>query len=237
MRSSRRCTFLLAASGWPPPLLVAPPTSSPCAPAVSQPKVAPSVTASLLRLLLEGRSLLRRQRLARPSPLAGTGVQLADPFAGGVAAPAGIAGYKPGHFMNQLVLLHATEHGSMKTKYSTVEKPLQEFVRFDLVPLTLPDEFGFTNKFSEYEACEPFAVGDHLDGLMFFNGPLVREGKNMLDRGIRAIMGRIVKGPRQQGQDAPVQIIEASPEDKAYFDAWWAQCSPEYKGTFTSWYR
>lgn len=136
------------------------------------------------------------------------------------AAPAGVAGYKPGHFMGQLVLMHCTEHGSMKTAYSTEEKPKQEFVKVDVIPLTLPEEFGFTNKFGEYEPCEPFEVGDRLDDLMFFNGPLVREGKRMLDRDISWILGRIVKGERKQGQDAPVMIVPADEEDQAIYNEW-----------------
>ncbi|AGT12785.1 hypothetical protein PHELEMICH_48 [Mycobacterium phage Phelemich] len=136
------------------------------------------------------------------------------------AAPAGITGYKPLHFLNQLVLIHTTEHGAMKTAYSTVEKPLQEFVKVDLIPLTLPEEFGFTNKFGEYEACEPFEVGDRLDDLMFFNGPLVREGKRMLDRNISWVLGRIAKGERKPNQDAPVIIVPATEEDQAIYNEW-----------------
>jgi len=136
------------------------------------------------------------------------------------AAPAGIQAYKPGHFMDQLVLLHATEAGSMKTAYSTEEKPKQEFVKFDVIPLTLPEEFGFTNKFGEYEPCEPFEVGDRIDDCMFFNGPLVREGKRMLQRDISWILGRIVKGERKQGQDAPVMIVPADEEDQEIYNQW-----------------
>ena len=136
------------------------------------------------------------------------------------AAPGGVTGYKPLHFLNQLVLIHCTEHGEMKTAYSTAEKPMQEFIKVDVIPMTLPEEFGFTNKFGEYEACEPFEVGDRLDDLMFFNGPLVREGKRMLDRNIAWVLGRIVKGDRKANQDAPVMIVAATEEDQAIYNAW-----------------
>lgn len=136
------------------------------------------------------------------------------------AAPAGIAGYKPLHFLDQLVLMHTTEHGSMKTAYSTPEKPLQEFVKVDIIPLTLPDEFGFTNKFGEYEACEEFEVGDRIDDLLFFNGPLVREGKRMLDRDISWVLGRIRKGERKPNQDAPIILVAATEEDQAIYNEW-----------------
>lgn len=141
------------------------------------------------------------------------------------AAPAGIAGYKPLHFLDQLILMHTTEHGSMRTAYSTEEKPKQEFVKVDVIPLTLPDEFGFTNKFGEYEACEPFEVGDRLDDLMFFNGPLVREGKRMLDRDISWVLGRIVKGERKPNQDAPVMIVPANEDDQAIYNEWRASAA------------
>lgn len=140
-----------------------------------------------------------------------------DPFA--AADPTGIAGYKPGHFMNQLVLLHPTEAGSMKT---TANKPGEEseYVRFDVIPLTLPEEFGFTNKYGEYEACEPFEVGERIEDCMFFNKPLVREGKKMLSNGTAWVLGRITKGNRKEGQDAPVILVAGSEEDKALYQEW-----------------
>lgn len=144
-----------------------------------------------------------------------------DPFAGGVADPGGSGGYKPGHFMGQLVLMHFTEVGRMKTVNSGNEEDGKSpFTRVDLIPLTLPDEFGFTNKYGEYEECDPFAVGERLDDNLFFNKPLVREGKRALDRGIPWVLGRIQKGARKEGQDAPVILVAASDEDKAIFEAW-----------------
>lgn len=148
-------------------------------------------------------------------------VAKADPFAGGVADPGGSGGYKPGHFMGQLVLMHFTEVGRMKTVNSGNEEDGKSpFTRVDLIPLTLPDEFGFTNKYGEYEECDPFAVGERLDDNLFFNKPLVREGKRALDRQIAWVLGRIQKGARKEGQDAPVILVAATDEDKAIFEAW-----------------
>lgn len=144
-----------------------------------------------------------------------------DPFAGGVADPGGTGGYKPGHFMGQLVLMHFTEVGRMKTVNSGNEEDGKSpFTRVDLIPLTLPDEFGFTNKYGEYEECDPFEVGERLDDNLFFNKPLVREGKRALDRNIAWVLGRIQKGARKEGQDAPVILVAATDEDKAIFEAW-----------------
>ncbi|QFP94667.1 hypothetical protein I5G59_gp47 [Mycobacterium phage LilMcDreamy] len=177
---------------------------------------AAKATAPAARAKADAASLPDATPMGGDKPIAKKG---ASPF-DAPAAPAGVAGYKPLHFLNQLVLMHTTEHGSMKTAYSTVEKPLQEFVKVDLIPLTLPEEFGFTNKFGEYEACEPFEVGDRLDDLMFFNGPLVREGKRMLDRDISWVLGRIVKGERRPNQDAPVMLVPATEEDQAIYNEW-----------------
>lgn len=144
-----------------------------------------------------------------------------DPFAGGVADPGGTGGYKPGHFMDQLVLIHFTEVGRMKTVNSGNEEDGKSpFTRCDLIPLTLPDEFGFTNKYGEYEECDPFEVGERLDDNLFFNKPLVREGKRALDRNIAWVLGRITKGQRKEGQDAPVILVAATDEDKAIFEQW-----------------
>lgn len=144
-----------------------------------------------------------------------------DPFAGGVSDPGGVSGLKPGHFMDQLVLVHFTEVGRMKTVNSANEEDGKSpFCRCDLIPLTLPDTFGFTNKYGEFEPCDEYAVGERLDDLMFFNKPLVREGKRALDRGIAWVLGRITKGPRKEGQDAPVILVSATDEDKAIFEAW-----------------
>jgi hypothetical protein len=148
-------------------------------------------------------------------------VAKADPFAGGVADPGGTGGYKPGHFMGQLVLMHFTEVGRMKTVNSGNEEDGKSpFTRVDLIPLTLPETFGFTNKYGEYEECDPFEVGERLDDNLFFNKPLVREGKRALDRQIAWVLGRIQKGARKEGQDAPVILVAATDEDKAIFEAW-----------------
>ena len=144
-----------------------------------------------------------------------------DPFAGGVADPGGTGGFKPGHFMDQLVLIHFTEVGRMKTVNSANEEDGKSpFTRCDLIPLTLPDQFGFTNKYGEFEECDEFEVGERLDDNLFFNKPLVREGKRALDRGIPWVLGRITKGQRKEGQDAPVILVAATDEDKAIFEAW-----------------
>lgn len=152
---------------------------------------------------------------------ASTPVAKNDPFAGGVAAPGGASGYKPGHFMGQLVLMHFTEEGRMKTVNSGNEEDGKSpFCRVDIIPLTLPDEFGFTNKYGEYEPCDPFEVGERLDDNLFFNKPLVREAKRALERQLPWVMGRIQKGARKEGQDAPVILVEATAEDTAIFEAW-----------------
>ncbi len=145
-----------------------------------------------------------------------------DPFAAGVADPGGTGGYKPGHFMNQLVLIHFTEVGRMKTVNSGNEEDGKSpFTRCDLIPLTLPEEPGkFTNKYGEVEEADPFEVGERLDDNLFFNKPLVREGKRALDRGIPWVLGRITKGQRKEGQDAPVILVAATDEDKAIFEQW-----------------
>lgn len=144
-----------------------------------------------------------------------------DPFAGGVADPGGTGGYKPGHFMDQLVLVHFTEVGRMKTVNSGNEEDGKSpFTRCDLIPLTLPEQFGFTNKYGEFEECDPYEVGERLDDNLFFNKPLVREGKRAIDRKIPWVLGRITKGARKEGQDAPVILVAATDEDKAIFEQW-----------------
>jgi hypothetical protein len=149
-------------------------------------------------------------------------VAKADPFAGNVAAPGGASGYKPGHFMGQLVLLHFTEEGRMKTVNSGNEEDGKSpFCRVDVIPLTLPEEPGkFTNKYGEVETEDPFEVGQRLDDNLFFNKPLVREAKRAIDRKLDWVIGRIDKGPRKEGQDAPVILKEATAEDMAIFEAW-----------------
>jgi hypothetical protein len=141
-----------------------------------------------------------------------------DPF--NAVAPSGVSGYKPLYFVNQLVLMHATETGSMKTSSNTPEKPTSEFVRFDIIPLTAPESFTFTNIYGDEETCEPYSPGERLDDVLIFNSALVREGKRMLDNGTHWILGRIVKGNRKEGQSAPYIIVEGDEEDQAIYQAW-----------------
>jgi hypothetical protein len=125
-------------------------------------------------------------------------------------------------FMGQLVLLHFTEEGRMKTVNSGNEEDGKSpFCRVDVIPLTLPDEPGkFTNKYGEVETEDPFEVGQRLDDNLFFNKPLVREAKRAIERKLDWVIGRIDKGPRKEGQDAPVILKEATAEDMAIFEAW-----------------
>lgn len=149
------------------------------------------------------------------APIAG---RPSDPF--NAAAPSGVSGYKPLYFVGQLVLMHATETGSMKTSSNTAEKPTSEFVRFDIIPLTAPEDFTFTNIYGDEETCEPYSPGERLDDVLIFNSALVREGKRMLDNGTAWILGRIVKGNRKEGQSAPYIIVEGDEEDQAIYQAW-----------------
>lgn len=154
-----------------------------------------------------------------------------DPYA--AADPTGISGYKPMAFLGQLVLMHATEHGSMATM---VSKPGEEseFVRFDIIPLTLPeagtpnmtvavatdDGVACLNKDGEIEVFETYEVGERIEDIMVYNKPLVREGKKALDKGTAYLLGRIVKGNKKPGQSAPYILAAGSDEDKAIYQEW-----------------
>jgi hypothetical protein len=142
-----------------------------------------------------------------------------DPY--NASDPTGVSGYKPGHFMGQLVLCNFYETGRMVTVNSAKEEDGKSpFCKLDLIPITLPSEFGFTNKHGEYEACEPFEVGERLEELMFFNKPLVREAETAIRKKRNWVLGRITKGERRPNQDAPVILAAASAEDKAIYEAW-----------------
>lgn len=162
----------------------------------------------------------------------------ADPFAN-VSDPSGISGYKPLFFMGQLVLMHATETGWMKTTANNAEKPMSEFVRYDIIPLTRPeageptklavvdkgDVFSVLNKDGDVETCEPYDAGDRIDDVLVFNAPLVREGKKALDNGTTWVLGRITKGTAKANQSAPVILIAADDDDKALFQEWRASAA------------
>ncbi|AVJ49416.1 hypothetical protein SEA_CHUNKY_50 [Mycobacterium phage Chunky] len=156
----------------------------------------------------------------------------ADPYA--AADPTGVSGYKPAFFLGQLVLMHPTEYGTMATVHDKDGKE-SEFVRFDIIPLTVPEpgtpnaqtavrldngNFGFLNRDGEVEECEPYEVGERLDDIMVFNKALAREGKKALDRGIAWVLGRIVKGVKKPNQSAPFILVAGSEEDKALYQQW-----------------
>lgn len=158
-----------------------------------------------------------------------------DPF--NAADPTGISAYKPIAFMDQLVLMHPTETGKMKTSANNAENPESEFVRFDIIALTVPqppedgtitrtpavakgDVFAVMNKDGDVETFEPYEVGERLDDVLVFNKPLVREGKKALDNGTSWILGRIKLGNKKQGQSPPVIIVAGDEEDKALYQEW-----------------
>ena len=156
-----------------------------------------------------------------------------DPF-GNVGDPTGVSGYKPGAFMGQLVLMHATETGDMKTSSNTPENPTSPYVRFDIIPLTTPAEGNPTrleaardgetvvvlNKDGEVEAFEAYEVGQRLDDVLIFNKPLVREGRKALDNGTAWVLGRITLGSKKPGQSPPVILVAADDDDRELFQAW-----------------
>lgn len=158
-----------------------------------------------------------------------------DPF--NASDPSGISGYKPIFFMGQLVLMHPTETGWMKTSSNTPENPQSEYVRFDIIPLTRPTEgsptklevvdagevFAVLNKDGDEETCEPYDVGDRIDDVLVFNKPLVREGKKALENGTAWLLGRITKGTQKQNQSAPVILVAGDEEDKAIYQEWRAK--------------
>lgn len=157
-----------------------------------------------------------------------------DPF-GNVAKPSGISGYKPISFMGQLVLLHPTETGFMKTSSNTPENPQSEYVRFDIIPLTVPEagtptrnpavlddegNIAVLNKDGDVETFDAYEVGERLDDVLVFNKPLVREGKNALDKGNAWLLGRITLGQKKVGQSPPVILVEGTAEDNDLFESW-----------------
>ena len=161
-----------------------------------------------------------------------------DPF-GSVGDPSGVSGYKPGAFMGQLVLMHPTETGWMKTSSNTPENPQSEYVRFDIIPLTVPEEGApvrnpatlgqgddgepvvtVLNKDGEVESFEAYDVGERLDDVLVFNKPLVREGKKAMEKGTSWLLGRITLGTKKPGQSAPVILVAGDDEDKAIYQEW-----------------
>jgi hypothetical protein len=133
------------------------------------------------------------------------------------------------------VLMHPTDTGWMKTSSNTPENPQSEYVRFDIIPLTVPEEGDLTrnpairaadgnvavlNKDGDTETFEAYEVGERLDDVLIFNKPLVREGKNALDKGNPWMLGRITLGQKKAGQSPPVILVEGDEEDWALFEAW-----------------
>jgi hypothetical protein len=159
-------------------------------------------------------------------------IKKTDPF--NATDPSGISGYKPIFFMGQLVLMHPTETGMMKTSANTADNPESEYVRFDIIPLTRPEAgevskscvvdsgevFTVLNKDGDPETCEPYEVGERIDGLLVFNKPLVREGKNALEKGHSWLLGRITHGTKKANQSAPVILVAGDEEDKAIYQSW-----------------
>lgn len=159
-----------------------------------------------------------------------------DPFSAGISDPTGVSGYKPIAFMAQMVLMHPTETGEMKTSSNTPENPTSEYVRFDIVPLTAPQpsetgtiartpavlnddgNVAVLNKDIEVEVFEPYEVGDRLDDVLVFNKPLVREGKKALENGTAWLRGRIMLGQKKQGQSPPVILVVLDDEDLALYN-------------------
>lgn len=130
-----------------------------------------------------------------------------DPF--DAADPSGISGVKISDFVDHLVLIHATETGRMVT---SANKPGEdsEFVRCDLIPLTVPDTF-------DGDEC---VAGERYDDVLLFQAALVREGKKALDRKIPWLIGRIEMGQAKKGKNAPYLLVKATDEDKAIYAAW-----------------
>lgn len=158
----------------------------------------------------------------------------ADPF--NVSDPSGISGYKPIAFMNQLVMLHPVETGRRVTVNSGNEEDGKSpYAVVDIIPLTVPEpgdaptkelmvargnEYVVLNKDGDEESFEPYAVGERLDDLMFFNKPLVAEAEKALRKGSAWILGRITYGVKKPNQSRPIILVEGSAEDKALFERW-----------------
>lgn len=141
-----------------------------------------------------------------------------DPFS--AKAPRGVSGYKALHFMDQLVLMHTSEAGSMPTSSSTPEKPESAFIRCDFIPLSAPNEFEFVNGQGSVETCEPYTPGEKVSDVLVFNTALVNEGQRMLRDGTSWILGRITKGSAKKGRTAPIIIAEADSEDNEIYANW-----------------
>jgi len=141
-----------------------------------------------------------------------------DPFA--AADPSGLSGYKMQYFLGQLILMHPTETGSMRTRQSTPEKPESEYAKVDVIPLTQPDKWEFINREQEVEEIEPWEIGERLDDIIVFQQALVREAKKALDNGTAWILGRMIKGERKGDRSAPYILVPASDEDKALYQEW-----------------
>lgn len=157
-----------------------------------------------------------------------------DPY--NASDPTGISGLKPIAFMNQLVLLHPVKAGRRVTANSANEEDGKSpYAVFDLIPLTVPeagatptkeqmvardDEFAVLNKDGDEETFEPYAVGERLDDLMFFNKPLVAEAEKALRKGTAWILGRITYGVKKPNQSRPIILVPGSDEDKALYQEW-----------------
>lgn len=159
-----------------------------------------------------------------------------DPYA--AADPTGVSGYKPLFFLGQLVLVHPTESGKMRTTSNTPENPESPYARVDIIPLTVPEPgtpstsetvqitdgdevlFAALNKDGEVETCEPYEVGERLEDILVFNKALVREFNRALDKGTAWLLGRIVKGNKKPGQSAPYILVAGSDEDKELYAKW-----------------
>lgn len=157
-----------------------------------------------------------------------------DPYS--ASDPAGISGLKPIAFMNQLVLMHPTETGRRVTANSGKEEDGKSpYAVVDIIPLTIPepgttptkdtmvargDEFAVLNKDGDEEVFEPYAVGERLDDLMFFNKPLVAEAEKAIKRGNSWVLGRITRGVAKPNQSPPIILVPGSDEDKALYQEW-----------------
>lgn len=129
-----------------------------------------------------------------------------DPFA--AADPAGVSGHKVADFLDQLVLVHPTETGTMSTSVDANS----EYVRADFIPLTAPEG-------AEYEA------GERIDDVLVFQQALRREFNKALDNGTAWLLGRLVFGTKKAGQSAPYILVAGTDEDKAIYQAWKASAA------------
>ena len=141
-----------------------------------------------------------------------------DPFS--ASAPRGISGVKVQYFITQLILVHPIEHGTMKTTVNNPEKPVSEYVRCDITPLTTPDDWAITNNEGEREEFDEYVAGDEITGILVFNQALVREFKDKLDSGGGYLLGRLQFGQKKPGQNKPYILVEGSEDDFAIYENW-----------------